>query len=157
MMDPIKDKPRTIQLDYYSEHECKVVVKPKDHDVFMDSLQNVTTACQLGNKSIKFFEQFRLLLQKLAQWLSQRRGLARHAYITLKEGGFLFIVVRLTAEYNRQFEDDLTKLDIEVATDPELDLVNLEVLALPNGSTDSLRSFLDPDTTMEFSPRAEQD
>ena len=103
----------------------------------------------MGNAVI-FKDQFDLLVSHLAEWLRDRRSDIRDAYLTVCDTGLLFVVVRNSREYERDFEDSLTDLDIEIANDSAYDLIRMDVLALPDVSEDSVRSFLASGRTFKY-------
>jgi hypothetical protein len=45
-------------------------------------------------------------------------------------------------QFNQRLTDALTDLDITVANTPDLNLINLEVLCIPQVSDDSCKAFL---------------
>jgi len=129
----------------------KVLVVPEDEDRFLVSVDAAVKACQAADKTLQFGRQFRdILLPRLGLWISDRADKLKKAYLTVREEGLLFVAILARAEYDRELEDDLSELDIAVARDPHLDLIDLEVLALPNASDAAHASFLNPEATLEY-------
>ena len=108
-------------------------------------------ACGAYEQQQRFPAQFQELMARLCRWSQEHSADVGSAYITVRDGGLLFLVVRREAEYDRDFEDALTDLDAEIARDEDLDLVRLSVLALPHCPPESLDSFLgDNNVTLGF-------
>ena len=138
-----------IQLDYSADG--KVVVTPADQDRFVLTVQQAADACSAAQQSVKFSYQFReSLLPKLAEWLGEHDAQIHKAFLAYSEGGLLFVVVRREVAFDGEFTDALTALDVAIARAPGLDLVKLDVLALPRVSDEGAKSYLDPDGAMEF-------
>lgn len=141
---------KPLQLDYYADEGSQVIVTPQDEDRFLLSVQEAAEACRAGNKAILFKRQFGRLLKRLALWLGQYEEGVSRAFVTIRDAGLLFLVVQKTKAYDRDFENALTSLDIEIARDSNLDMVNLSVLALPSTSEDSYQSFAAPTFTLVY-------
>lgn len=138
-----------IQLRW-SERTRRVTVSPADQDLFVVSVQEAIEACRAHAHRKKFEHQFKALLGILAEWVDKRREQIRNAIVTLQEDAVLFLVVRKEMGYDRTFEDDLTRLDMEVAQHPNLDVVRLTVLALPNCSDEALAGFINPEVYLVY-------
>jgi hypothetical protein len=146
-----------IRLDYRVRSGAQVVITPRDEDRFVLSIRDAAEACARGRDMVRFEQRLRqVVLPRLAQWLRKHDDEISAAYLTVRDGGMLFVVVRKAARYDADFADALTDLDTEMAAEPQADLVPLEVLALPNVTREGAESFLNPEWTMEFT-RGKQD
>lgn len=143
-------KPSVVRLDYRME-DTRVIVTPQDNDAFGLTVEQAVRACRLfGDEGIPFEGQFNLLLRRCALWLLDHKKYVSDAYMTARDAGLLFLVVRKQKEYDGKFEDDLTALDISIARDAELDLIRLSVLAMPAIPDDVLESLLAPEICVLF-------
>ena len=142
-----------VRLDYF-EKDRQVVIRPKDNDVFVRSVEQIIETCDIGERTLRralqFKKQFEDLLQKLAQWLTANNHRVHKAFLTMREGRLLFLVIKIGPRYDDELEDSLTDLDIAVATSPELDMLRLDVLCLPEVSMEAAHSFLPPPLKLEF-------
>lgn len=118
-----------------------VTVHPENEDRFSLRVKDAIRACQAFADAKDFEERFRFLLTRLGVWVLGRKDI-HSAFVTQRDGGFLFLVVRKTAGYDREFEDQLAELDVEIATDQDLRGVNMATLGLPLVSEEALSSFL---------------
>ncbi len=134
---------KILQLNW-SDSDGQVVITPEDEDRFSLRIGRVIKACHAAVEEDEFKGQFNLLLKTLVEWLRERRDV-RAAYVTLRDGEFLFLVVRNEAEYSAEFADNLSELDLKIASDHDLKLVKLDTLALPSVSSDGLASFMHPE------------
>ena len=92
----------------------------------------------------------------LCRWTQEHVSDVESGYITVRDGGLLFLVVRRDTEYDRDFEDALTDLVSVVACDADFDLIRLSVLALPQCPPDAMQSFLSDDgVTLGFQVNGE--
>jgi hypothetical protein len=137
-----------IVLDYNAEGQ--VLVKPADDDLFLTSVQRAAEACQMANKALAFGSQFHGLLNRLAGWIRDHQKQITHAYVTLRDGGFLFLVVQKRATIDMEFEKELTGLDLAVANEDKFDLLRLNVLGLPACTKDCQTAFVYTDETWVF-------
>jgi hypothetical protein len=132
-----------IQLDY--SRGGKVTVTPADQDRFVITIQEAVAACRGGKELLEYRSQFvEGLVPALKDWLASHRKKVRTAYLTIRDGGLLFLVVRKEAACDGEFTDDLTELEADIATDSRLNLIRMDALALPDVSDGSLKSFLNP-------------
>ena len=90
------------------------------------------------------------LIARLGDWVIQHKEQVSDAYLTTRYAGLLFVVVRKTQEHDREFEDSLTGLDIEIARGDDFKGASLSVLELPNAPDDSVAVFLSPKHTLKF-------
>ena len=140
-----------IRLDYHAGDDRPVVVTPADQDRFVASVQDAAQACQAGSDVLVFNEQFKTrLLPRLAVWLTEHKAKVYRAFVSVREGGLLFLVVRRRARYDAEFTDALSALDAEIARNQEFNMVRLEVLGLPLVPDEASRSFLSSDAVWVF-------
>src|SRR5262245_23786767 len=103
-----------IQLDAKDEGGS-VTVTPRDQDRFILLVEEAIEACKEAAKDKQAKRRFMLLLNRLQRWLLTRLDVA-DAYLTDRDGGLFFVVVRKVATYDDGFEDELSELDREIAT-----------------------------------------
>jgi len=126
-----------------------VVVTAEDQDRFAIKVRRAIEILQQGDHADKFGTEFQLLLRLLAEWLKDRSGIEK-AFLTHRDGALSFVVVRSSCEYDDDFEDALSDLDVDIAADTDLSLIKMDAIALPPASETALRSFLDPEFTFEY-------
>lgn len=136
-----------VQLNW-EENDERVTVLPEDEDQFYITVQHAIQACQAFNYSAKFSKQFDLLLERLARWIRDHNEEICNAFLTIRDAGLLFLINRNSIPYNRDFEDALTDLDIEIAQDSNFDTIKLSILALPKSDEDTIISFLNPEVSI---------
>ena len=137
-----------LQLDWVDENGV-VTVTPRDKDRYVLKVQAAIAMLERGQEFERFDRQLQLVLRTLAVWLKDRQDV-REAYLTIREGKFLFVVVTQFPEYSGAFEDELSDLDIEISQDRDIPDISLHVLSLPCAHEESVRSFLDPRFSMEL-------
>jgi hypothetical protein len=138
-----------IVLDYKASRG-KVLVKPANDDLFFMSVQRAAEACQMADKAYAFGSQFRALLNKLGTWIVAHRRQIGNAFVTVRDGGFLFLVIQKKAVLDMDFEKEMTDLDLAVCSDSTFSLLRLNVLALPACTAESQAAFLYADATWGF-------
>lgn len=111
-------------------------------DIMVLQMDAAVQACRAFHKQVIFGDQLKMLLQGLAEWIHTRVDMLSDAYLTVRDAGLLFVVVRKNRPYDSDFEDNLTDLDVEVANNPDYNLIKMDVLALPNSSDESIKSFV---------------
>ena len=127
-----------------------VTVVPQDEDRFSLNVHEAVQALRIADQLQKFQKQFRLLLRTLGEWLIERRQEWSDAFVTLRDGGLTFVVIRRVPRYDAQFEDELSDLDIKISDDPALELVSIHSLALPPADDAAVDTFLDSGFTVRF-------
>ena len=119
-----------------------VTVHPEDGDLFSLGKKMIARSGLIAAKIEVFEEQLAALERELEGWASQRSNAIDEVFLVLRGDHFLFLVVLKGKEHDGTFEDALTDLDMKVAQDPDYDLINLSVLALPAFADDVIQSFL---------------
>jgi hypothetical protein len=125
-----------------------VVVTPEDQDRFMLPVKVAVEGCRLILEVSNFQKQFKLLLDRLAQWTKEHGDDISRVHVGFRDSRWLFLVGRKTVRFNRQLEDELTALDIEIARDNRFNLINLQVLSLPQPSPEAVESLMNPGFTL---------
>lgn len=140
---------KPIQLKF-EDAGRRVVVTPDDNDRYLLTVEQAILACNLMERVSGFQPRFEKMLSRLAAWLSDSRGAVDSAYVTIRDAGLLFLVVRKNTEYDREFEDALTELDLAVARDRDTSGITISMLALPKCSNASISGFLHPDYSLQY-------
>ena len=141
MSDAIKKNP-WIQLRMDDPSVAGVTVHPEDGDLFSLSKQMIARSGQFAHRIEALETQLTSLTAELAGWASQHSDAVSDVFLVLKGDHFQFLVVLKGTAHDGELEDDLTSLDLNVARNPDYDLINLSVLALPAFAEDVIRSFL---------------
>jgi len=143
-----KKRSDTVFLNFQTT-DGQIVVTPSNEDRFVIKMQRGIEVLQRSNEADKYTLQFNLLLKTLAGWIEDQKEI-ESAHITIRDGSLAFVVVRKKSQYDGDFEDRLSAIDVEIANDVDLDLIELEVIALPHVSGSSLKSFLHPEVSFAY-------
>jgi hypothetical protein len=138
-----------VRLDW-TNRDGNIVITPSDKDRFVLKVGAAIEILRRHSQVDRTQQQFSLLLKRLAQWLDDHQSSWETAFLTSGEGVLRFIVVRKTARFDEATSDALSALELDIARDPDLDLVKLTTTALPSVGEESLRSFLDPAFTLKY-------
>lgn len=133
---------KSVELDWYAEDNVVHVV-PRNQKRFEIQKDRAIEILQRAKDAEIFQQQFALLLDRLAEWINQHQGKIANSILTLQDDRLAFVIVRTAARYDEDLQDQLADLDFDVANDPDLNLIKLKTLALPNVSGAPLSSFLD--------------
>lgn len=139
----------TIQLNW-ERKDGNVVVTPSDHDRFVVKVGKAVEILRQNQRQQQMEKQFDVLVKRLASWLASHSESVASAYLTAGESILRFIVVRNRTRFESEVTDALSDLSVEIANDPDLDLIKLAARALPKVSDEELQSFLDPSFTIPF-------
>jgi len=136
----------------FSDKDRKVIITMENEDRFSMTVQEAALACKLADNRqlFKFRSQFKNLLNELAVWIQKNRKKVFKAFMTVRDAGLLFLIVRNEVPFDRDFEDQLSDLDIAIAQNENYSLINLSVLALPRCSPSAGFSFLSLKNTLAF-------
>ena len=135
-------KTQTIIDLKYDDKDAQVRVETEREDRFFMTVQAAIAACQAFSNYEEFTKQFRLMHGLLSQWARQHEKDIAHAYLTVRDSAILFLVVQKLESFHQELEDSLTDLDIAIAQNDQLNLIRLNVLAIPSASEESIQSFL---------------
>jgi hypothetical protein len=119
-----------------------VYVIPKDRDKFILTVEEAVRACRAQANQAAFQCQFRDLLDELTDWVKARRARMQAAHLMIRDSGMLLVVMQKGKEFDRELADELTELDLHVANAESYKLIDLDVMAVPYVSHDSLTAFL---------------
>ena len=138
----------SLQLNW-SDQDGMVTITPRDENRFAIKIRRAVELLQIGDKIDEFKQQFQLLHSILIHWGVERQDVSA-AYLTMRDGSLAFVVIRNVTQYDEDFEDSLSDLDIAIANDADLDLIRLHTLSLPLVSEEAVASFLDPAFTFHY-------
>jgi hypothetical protein len=133
----------------WREEDGHVTVTARDEDRFVVGLHRAVEALQQVAQAEQFERQLRLLLRIIAEWLNKTKSVDK-AFLTVRDGMLCLLIVREAVEYDEEFEDTLSALDIDIANDVHLSLIRMSSIALPMVSDEAFASFLHPDFTLEI-------
>ncbi len=128
----------------WEEGARSVSVNPKDQDHFTVTVEEAIKACKARDTFSSFQVLFKRLLIRLKMWTNEHSSKIKLAYLTVRDASLLFVVITKLVEYDRDLEDELTELDLEIANEVSLSSVRLNVLLLPPASPDSIAAFIAP-------------
>lgn len=135
---------------HWQQREGVIVVTPSDQDRFVVKVGKAIELLRQHDRQENFKSQFNLLIKELASWLGKHSGRWERAFLTAGENTLRFIVVRKQVKCEGDLTDSLSDLGVEIANDPDLDLIKLTTRALPLVANEELQSFLDPSLTIEL-------
>lgn len=121
----------------------RIIVEMKDGDRFGITSNDAAMACHFYEAGRKAYDQqVRALSDRLTKWFQQNADFVKEARLGPRPDGLLFLVVMASPEHNPDLEDRMTALEAEVAQDATLDMIRLEVQAVPDFGTASIQAFL---------------
>ncbi len=151
-----KTSQEPIWLDWVN-HERPVVVSPSNQDKFVLKMRDAVEACiaydpmrKTENAIDEITAAILGLLELLGKWSEDHHGSITNAFLTLRDGRLLFLVVMRETEYNKGLEDDLTSLDLKIAHSKHFEKIPLSVQALPACKKVTFRAFLNPVLTFKY-------
>jgi len=134
----------------WDDKTSRIVVTAKDETRYVLGVKEILYACRSRANETDFRQQLELLQDVLGRWVREHGDKIRNAYITLREGSILFLVVQKGKQHDGDFEDELSHLDIAVAQDGQMELLNVSMLILPNCSDAARAGFVDRNLFLAF-------
>ncbi|MBX9677205.1 MAG: hypothetical protein K2X38_00490 [Gemmataceae bacterium] len=137
----ITTKHSAIQLRYTDKNQ-QLVIDDETAGKLVTTVAAAIDACKASGKEDEFWRQFTEMRELLTNWLVDHQELIADAYITVRDSAILFLALQQSPSFNQELEDSLTELDLAIAHNPDLDLIRLNVLAIPKTSQASVESLL---------------
>ncbi len=136
----------------WTQKDDNVMVETEDEDRYFMTVDEVIRACGAHGqgKHARCQEQFSCLMKKLFTWSLDKKETIKKAFVTVQDHGLLFLVITNFVDFNRDFEEKLTDLDIEIARDENYSEIDLSVQSLPDCHRDNYQSFCDTEFTLEL-------
>src|SRR5260221_7968170 len=131
-----------VELDWYADNDT-VTVTPRDQKRFDIQKDRAIEVLQAEGQAILFGKQLGLLLERLAFWINNNLASVGDAFLTEQDGSFSFVVIQKVPVCDDDLQDSLASLNFSIANDSDLDLIELDTLALPTVSERALTSFID--------------
>jgi hypothetical protein len=98
-------------------------------------------ACHASANPNGFTAQFDKLVDALHRWLHGYQDKIKSAYLAIRARDLQLLVVQKDARFDAVFADALTDLDLLIANSRDFDLIDLEVMAVPPISMESLNAM----------------
>ncbi len=146
----VQTHPKPVLLRYFRKDQ-KIVVEPEDKDRYMITMREAVAACGAYLEELKFREQFRVLLNRCGVWINKHEKQIADAYMTIQDGGVLFLVIQEGKVRDSSLSNNLSALDIEIANDDNLSLLDVSVLVLPKGTKADVSSFINHEFWLKYS------
>jgi hypothetical protein len=141
---------RPIQLKWDGGH---VVVTPEDEDRFVKESVWAVGACQQMLAVERMAEQLKTeFFPMVRRWCEDHADRLETCVVALSPTVFMVFVVTKNRKYDFSLSDALADLEMELAQKSW----PAEVLQIPDGSTESLQTFFDPEKAILVYERAAQ-
>jgi hypothetical protein len=123
----------------------------EDSHIGITTVRNAVRSIQFTDMALDSISYLEDLKDRLADWSFSHKNKIEKAFLTLQDNIFLFLVVTKSNTFDDSFEDELSDLDISIASnsDPSILPLGLSVQTLPNCSEEQYHSFLNPRMTFE--------
>ncbi len=135
-----------IRLDFRSVEQ--VVVVPEDEDRFVTSSREAAEACRQVQNQEAWKRDFEAFLVAVHEWCKAHVEVVSHAYLGVGDEGLKVFVVTVGNEYQPEFDDELTSLDLDLAK--RFARCPADVLQLPAAPSESLTSFFAPESAIQI-------
>ena len=139
-----------VKLDWDDDRDLRYTTE--DNHIGHTSVKQTIQCLQFTNMFFDAASCLNDIKDKLAIWTYQNKEKIEKAFLTIRNNGFLFLVITKSKSFDEDFEDKLSDLDISIAVSHETDLpinTSLSVQALPNCSENQYKAFLSHDMTFE--------
>ena len=140
---PTTNEKRPIRLGW---EEGAIVVASTDEGRFEQQVRGSLAACRDGSSVSRTIERFKSeFLPLVRRWCEAHRELVRSCYIPMSSRPLCVFVVSRKTKYDFSLSDPAADLEMELFR------MNwpVEVLHVPSGSPESLRSLFDPTDSVE--------
>ena len=148
-------KPTNIIELHFENEGGQVRIVPPDRDIMAMPIELAIEACRAFHHQIRFKDQFDLLVNRLGRWIGERKNDVSAAYLTVRDSGLLLLVVTRGKEFNRELEEAITDLDLDIAQDSDYDLIRLGGHVLPLCDHELVQSFLSRQMALQFNVRGD--
>jgi len=134
----------------FSEKDRAVVVETDSEDRFVTTVDSAIKACRMYDKKKEFESQFNLIRQHLGSWIVEHKDELSKAFITIRDTQLLFLPITKSQQFEPDFENDLTELDLSIAHSDLFPEIPLSVQSLPNCEEDTYEAFLAEPVVFEY-------
>lgn len=138
------------------EHDDVQVIR-LDGDRFVTTAQEAINFLSLAGRAVEFQRQLKELLDRLYDWVEERKERIASAYIAFGRDGLTLVIVQRAVAFDFTFEDQLTDLDLEVANEQLFRLIPFSTLLVPKVGDAVLKSFLSSGQIIQHRLNAEQE
>jgi hypothetical protein len=102
-----------------------------------DAVQRIELATPIMEIGVALHE----IQNSLRDWVLAHQNKIARVFLTLRDNRLLFLAITKSRDFDNSFEDELSDLDIKIAS---TSILPLSVQALPNCSEEQYCSFLNP-------------
>jgi hypothetical protein len=131
---------RPLRLSFRDSRQ--VVVTPENEDRFVLTSKDAAQACRTGLDLESWKSQFKAFLGHINQWCEEQGERVARCYVGPSSEGLTVVVVTRGPEYQFDFDDVITQLDIELAR--EFPDCRADVLQSEDDDLDNLVPYISP-------------
>src|ERR1700691_829200 len=113
MPETIKEKVESLRLDFQSVQQ--VVVTGVDGDRWVTTVKEAAQACRSALDQKDWKEQFEAFLSRIHEWSKSHSERVSAAFVGISSEGLTGVIITRGLEYQQDFDDEVTELDIELA------------------------------------------
>jgi hypothetical protein len=104
---------KAIQLDFQSRQQ--VVITGTEGDRWVTTVKEAAQACRSALDQKSWEEEFRSFLTRINEWARIHADIVSAAFVGVSCEGLTGVIITKGSDYRIDFDDDVTKLDIELA------------------------------------------
>lgn len=128
-----KTKVEPLRLDFQSVQQ--VVVTGNEGDRWVTTVRDAAHACRSALDQQQWKEEFERFLAHIHQWAKNHGDIVSAAYVGVGSEGLTGVIVTKGLDYHFDFDDCVTKLDIELAR--RFSNCRADVLQSPEGEPEA--------------------
>lgn len=137
---------KPLRLDFESKQQVLVVTDNEDR--FLTTSKEAALACKQQDLSKEWKVQFEQFLGYINEWAKEREDRVSEVYLAVGSEGLTVFVVTKGTDYQFDFDDEITELDINVAA--EFDHCPATIYQIPSTPIDALSSFFSTESSLQI-------
>jgi hypothetical protein len=134
-----------IRLDFESVQ--RVLVTDDNGDRWLTTVREAAQACRSALDQQEWKEQFQSFLGHIYEWSKKHADIVFAAYVGVSSEGLTGVIVTKGTEYRLDFDDEVTKLDIELAE--KFPDCRADILQSPEGEPEGRIPYISLDRALQ--------
>ena len=132
----------------FKDTKTFVLVTPEDEDRFITTAAEAAQACQQAQHMLEWKREFDELLRHIHVWGCNHATEVSRIYMAFSNDGLKVFVLTQGGDYNFDFDDTVSELDIELAK--AFSRCPTDIMQLPETPVGALTSFFDTGKALQL-------
>jgi hypothetical protein len=119
-------KKPAISIDEATDGGRQVLLRPQDNDLFIQTGQQVISACRLGISIEVWLKEMKSMFESVAKWAEKRKDVIEGCYSVPRNSQMVLFFVTTSDQFDFELAEQLVELNTHLLTEFNIGMVEVQ-------------------------------